>query len=259
MSDDCLSTNMAAVTVIVPKQRAKMFSIREIDVITEFMKTHLSTLRASHTQGGPGAAQRQAKLWEKVTAEINACGNGPRTVKQVKEKWRNMVKMAKTDVSAERTSMRKTGGGPPRPEMSQTSQTVASLYESSASFHGVCSDADTLINVSGCTDVDIGQQVVDHLDLLSWDQQDTETETSESADTTTRNIFSVAAALCNINQPTGTEAARQADTVPEGVSIQPDYPEDSCVPCANRSTVTTQKQSSSTSYQQKKAVITKEH
>ncbi|XP_053392455.1 uncharacterized protein LOC128555082 [Mercenaria mercenaria] len=165
MSDDCLSTNMAAVTVIVPKQRAKMFSIREIDVITEFMKTHLSTLRASHTQGGPGAAQRQAKLWEKVTAEINACGNGPRTVKQVKEKWRNMVKMAKTDVSAERTSMRKTGGGPPRPEMSQTSQTVASLYESSASFHGVCSDADTLINVSGCTDVDIGQQVVDHLDL----------------------------------------------------------------------------------------------
>ena len=75
-----------------PQQRAKMFSIRETDVITEFMKIHMQTLRASHTQGGPGAAQKIGKIWQRLTDEVNSCGNGPRTVKQVKEKWRNMVR-----------------------------------------------------------------------------------------------------------------------------------------------------------------------
>ncbi|XP_060554148.1 uncharacterized protein LOC132715181 [Ruditapes philippinarum] len=133
---------MASTTKV---NRARMFNLRETDVITEFMKINLHSLKASHAQGGPGASQKVSKVWERLTEEVNACGNGPRTSKQVKEKWRNMVKNAKSEVSAEKCSMRKTGGGPARPEMSQQSQSVASLFQTSASFHGVCSDADTVI------------------------------------------------------------------------------------------------------------------
>ncbi|WAR09144.1 hypothetical protein MAR_019102 [Mya arenaria] len=52
------------------------------------------------------------KTWGEVADAVNAVGNGPRTVVQVK------TKKAKTDYTAEQTSLGKTGGGPALPEMS---------------------------------------------------------------------------------------------------------------------------------------------
>jgi hypothetical protein len=50
---------MASTTKV---SRAKMFNIRGTDVITEFMKINLPTLKASHAQGGPWAAQKVSKV-----------------------------------------------------------------------------------------------------------------------------------------------------------------------------------------------------
>ncbi|KAH3790842.1 hypothetical protein DPMN_169050 [Dreissena polymorpha] len=47
----------------------------------------------------------------------------------------------------ERNHAEATGGGPPLPEMSQTSQAVASLFATSASFHGIVDDSDTVIGL----------------------------------------------------------------------------------------------------------------
>ncbi|XP_052246350.1 uncharacterized protein LOC127882332 [Dreissena polymorpha] len=91
---------------------------------------------------------RVREIWDELLAGVNACGNGPRTLQQIKEKWRNMTKNAKADVSKERNHAAATGGGPPLTEMSQTSQAVASLFAHSASFHGVVDDADTVIAVT---------------------------------------------------------------------------------------------------------------
>ncbi|XP_052277009.1 uncharacterized protein LOC127876112 [Dreissena polymorpha] len=52
---------------------------------------------------------------------------------------------AKSEVLRERNHAAATGGGPQLPEMSQTSQAVASLFANTASFHGIVDDADTLI------------------------------------------------------------------------------------------------------------------
>ncbi|KAH3706305.1 hypothetical protein DPMN_065690 [Dreissena polymorpha] len=132
-------------------KRAKAFSEREIDVITDFMKTNIHKLRANHGSGGPGMVARVRDIWSELLAGVNACGNGSRSLQQVKEKWRNVVnielaKNAKSEVSRERNHA--TGGGPPLLEMSQTSQAVASLFATSASFHGIVEDADTVIAVT---------------------------------------------------------------------------------------------------------------
>lgn len=63
----------------------------EIDVIREFMFDNINQMQESHSNGGPGAARKVRLLWEQLTEKVNAVGNGPRTVNQVKMKWNNMV------------------------------------------------------------------------------------------------------------------------------------------------------------------------
>ncbi|XP_052237281.1 uncharacterized protein LOC127848710 isoform X2 [Dreissena polymorpha] len=144
-------------------KRAKAFSEREIDIITDFMKTNIHKLRANHGSGGPGMVARVRDIWVELLAGVNACGNGPRTLQQVKEKWRNMTKNAKSEVSRERNHAAATGGGPPLPEMSQTSQAVASLFATSASFHGIVEDADTVIAVTPPSPNFLGLPMMDFL------------------------------------------------------------------------------------------------
>ncbi|XP_052250159.1 uncharacterized protein LOC127857635 isoform X6 [Dreissena polymorpha] len=128
-------------------KRAKAFNEREIEVMTDYMKLNIHKLRMNHGSGGPGMVARVREIWDELLAGVNACGNGPRTLQQIMEKWRNMTQNAKADVSKER-NLAATGGGPPLTEMSQTSQAVASLFAHSASFHGVVDDADSVIAVT---------------------------------------------------------------------------------------------------------------
>lgn len=74
--------------------RSKMFSSRELGVIEHFMAENLDRMR-SFSAGGPGNARRVADLWQTLTDEVNSVGVAVRTVKQVKEKWRNMVSAMK--------------------------------------------------------------------------------------------------------------------------------------------------------------------
>jgi cytochrome b len=75
------------------RTKSKMFTSREVDIIVDFMKENASTMRSSHASAGPGAAQKVNQLWFSLVNSVNACGSGPRTLKQVKEKWRNIVRM----------------------------------------------------------------------------------------------------------------------------------------------------------------------
>ena len=72
-------------------KRAKAFNEREIEVMTDFMKLNIHKLRMNHGSGGPGMVARVRDICSELLAGVNACGNGPRNLQQVKEKWRNMV------------------------------------------------------------------------------------------------------------------------------------------------------------------------
>ncbi|KAH3848572.1 hypothetical protein DPMN_090950 [Dreissena polymorpha] len=110
----------------------KAFSDREVDVITYFMKTNIHKLRANHGSGGPGMVARVREIWSELLTG---------------------TKNAKSEVSRKRNHAAATGGGPPLPELSQTSQAVASLFATSASFHGIVDDADTVIETKSATPV----------------------------------------------------------------------------------------------------------
>ena len=72
------------------KPRAKMFSVSENSAIKEFMAVHLDTVRSSHKMG-PDGTKKVNKLWAQLTSNVNACGIAPRTVTQVKVRWRYMA------------------------------------------------------------------------------------------------------------------------------------------------------------------------
>lgn len=54
-------------------------------------------------------------VWEETTIAVNAVG----TISEVKEKWTNLQRTAKNELSKFRKEQRKTGGGPP-PKMRET-------------------------------------------------------------------------------------------------------------------------------------------
>ncbi|XP_052237482.1 uncharacterized protein LOC127848860 isoform X1 [Dreissena polymorpha] len=127
------------------RKKSKMMSPMEIEVIREFMFDNINQMQESHSNGGPGAARKVRLLWEQLTEKVNAVGNGPRTVNQVKMKWNNMKKNAKKEVTDQKLGLAGTGGGRKLPEMTKTSAAVSELFAGSASFHGVSDDADTAI------------------------------------------------------------------------------------------------------------------
>ncbi|KAH3808068.1 hypothetical protein DPMN_136417 [Dreissena polymorpha] len=53
-------------------KRAKAFSDRDIDVITDFMKRNIHKLRADHGSGGPGMFARVREIWSELLAGVNA-------------------------------------------------------------------------------------------------------------------------------------------------------------------------------------------
>ncbi|KAH3782691.1 hypothetical protein DPMN_160610 [Dreissena polymorpha] len=72
-------------------KRAKAFSEREIDVTTEDMKLNIPKLRTNRGLGDPGMGAQVREIWSELLASVNACGNGLRTLQEIKESWRNMV------------------------------------------------------------------------------------------------------------------------------------------------------------------------
>jgi hypothetical protein len=52
------------------------------------------------------------RIWKNVTSKINALGVAPRSVKEIKDKWRNLTSKAKSAFTEYRREKNMTGGGP---------------------------------------------------------------------------------------------------------------------------------------------------
>ncbi|XP_053400944.1 nuclear apoptosis-inducing factor 1-like [Mercenaria mercenaria] len=81
------------------RYRSKKFSHRETEVLKEMMEIKQGELTAKHSSGGPNPQTKKKtdKIWADITETVNAVGDCPRTVAQVKEKWRNMVAYNKNE------------------------------------------------------------------------------------------------------------------------------------------------------------------
>ena len=103
------------------KKRAisKNFSLSEIEAIKNGVTSEINIINAKHCNGASAITKKmQDASWFKVLNAVNAVGHCHRSIAEVKEKWRGMTKQAKAEVTAQRISSQKTGGGPPLPPMS---------------------------------------------------------------------------------------------------------------------------------------------
>ncbi|XP_053386125.1 uncharacterized protein LOC123551958 isoform X3 [Mercenaria mercenaria] len=110
----------------------------EVEVLKTAVTDNFSTISAKHCNGTGGITKKiQDKAWATICEKVNSVGNAKRSVAEVKEKWRNLTKKAKTETTMQKVSMQKTGGGPPAPLPDPLLDDIAGLFCSSASFHGI--------------------------------------------------------------------------------------------------------------------------
>ncbi|XP_048011120.1 myb/SANT-like DNA-binding domain-containing protein 4 [Megalobrama amblycephala] len=73
-------------------------------------------------------ATKKYKQWEEITDTINARNLGvKRTVQEIIKKYENISVMAKKELSVHKRESNKTGGGPPPPELSDSTKMVQDI------------------------------------------------------------------------------------------------------------------------------------
>ena len=76
-------------------------------------------------------------VWEEMTIAVNAKGTAHRSVAEVKEKWTNLQRTAKHELSKFHKEQRKTGGGLPPKTPSPSTDKILELLKDTPSFSGL--------------------------------------------------------------------------------------------------------------------------
>ncbi len=90
--------------------RGKNFSIQEIEILKDEVMVNIDVINAKHCNGASGVTKSmQERVWWGIVKRINAVGVAERSVTDIKEEWRNFVKMAKAEMAQTQYSMSMTG------------------------------------------------------------------------------------------------------------------------------------------------------
>ena len=78
----------------VPRARKANFSMLEESILQREVENNFDVLRDKHSNSVTNL--EKARIWKNVTSKINALGVAPRSVKEIKDKWRNLTSKAKS-------------------------------------------------------------------------------------------------------------------------------------------------------------------
>jgi hypothetical protein len=81
--------------------------------------------------------KRKHAVWQNICEKINALGVAKRSATDIKEKWRVMRNEARKDLSREKSSLGKTGGGKAPAPVKPTNQRIISLFGDEPGFSGI--------------------------------------------------------------------------------------------------------------------------
>lgn len=115
------------------KKRKENFTDGEIRKLLEMFAENKDTLTSKFNNSNTN--KRKMMKWREMTAAINECNSGGRTVKEVRKKWKDLLSRAKKD----KTLLKKppTGGGP-LPKTSPYSDIIIDIFgEESLAFVGL--------------------------------------------------------------------------------------------------------------------------
>ena len=117
------------------RKRKPNFSAQEIAIITQKFEENQAVLKSKFTNTNTNKMKQS--VWEEMTIAINAVGTAHRSEAEVKEKWTNLQRAAKNELSKFRKEQRKTGGGPPPKMPSQSTDKILHLLKDTPSFSGL--------------------------------------------------------------------------------------------------------------------------
>ena len=101
---------MASTKVKACKARKRNFSVSETAILTENVEEHFAVLQSKLTNSNENKWKK--KLWQEITAAVNAAGVESRTTTEVREKWKSLLSATKKEFSAYRQERQNTGHGP---------------------------------------------------------------------------------------------------------------------------------------------------
>ena len=115
------------------RKRKPNFSVQEIAMITQKFEENQAVLKSKFTN----TTTNKQSVWEEMTIAVNAVGTAHRSVAEVKEKWTNLQRTAKHELSKFHKEQRKTGGGPPPKTPSPSTDKILELLKDTPSFSGL--------------------------------------------------------------------------------------------------------------------------
>ena len=117
------------------RKRKPNFSVQEIAVITQKFEENQAVLKSKFTNTTTNKLKQS--VWEEMTIAVNAVGTAHRSIAEVKEKWTNLQRTAKHELSKFRKEQKKTGGGPPPKTPSPSTDKILELLKDTPSFSGL--------------------------------------------------------------------------------------------------------------------------
>ena len=114
------------------KKRTLNFSTDENGILARKVEQHWATLQSKDTKA---ATNRQKdKIWEEITKEINKSEDNERTINEVKDKWKNLLRLVKKKI---RASEQPTGGDPRLKRFSSIEEKIRRLILGTPNFDGL--------------------------------------------------------------------------------------------------------------------------
>ena len=119
----------------VPRARKANFSMLEESILQREVENNFDVLRDKHSNSVTNL--EKARIWKNVTSKINVLGVAPRSVKEIKDKWRNLTSKAKSAFTEYRRETNMTGGGPAPKKPTSSVKKIVTMMQDTASFAGI--------------------------------------------------------------------------------------------------------------------------
>ncbi|XP_060582321.1 myb/SANT-like DNA-binding domain-containing protein 4 [Ruditapes philippinarum] len=119
----------------IKRERSENFDSATLAFLCDEVEKNIDIINSKQTNFITN--KRKQQVWQKITDAVNARGGAPRSVSQLKEKYRKSVSAAKIASNIRKKELFKTGGGSAPPPLSDISQKLCEINDDTPSFSGI--------------------------------------------------------------------------------------------------------------------------